>query len=192
MIDTGSRTATLSRRITGFTMIELITTMSIVAILLGIGVPSFRYITNADRASSEINGLLGDLQFARAQAIRSGQAVSVCSTTNGATCGASNSWRTGWLVFSDTGVQGTIDGTDTILKAQKGFTGTDTLVADNAVTVVTFNRDGFSINLPGPITFALHSAPVNATYTRCLSLSIVGAMGTQVAGVATAEAVPCA
>ena len=54
---------------TGFSMTELMVVMAIVAILLGIGVPSYRYITNSYRMSAEVNGLLGDLQYARAEAI---------------------------------------------------------------------------------------------------------------------------
>lgn len=181
----------LFKRGSGFTMIEMITTMSIVAILLGIGVPSFRYITNADRASSEINGLLGDLQFARAQAIRSGQPVSVCSTTDQANCANSTTWSTGWLVFSNTGVPGIV-GAGAILRVQKSLLpGGDTLQADNTIKIITFNRNGFAGSLPGPVTLTLHDSTSNPSYTRCLSLSIVGAMATQVSGVNTAENAAC-
>jgi type IV fimbrial biogenesis protein FimT len=49
----------------GFTLIELIVVITIVSILMAVGVPSYRYVTNSNRMSAEVNGLLGDLQFAR-------------------------------------------------------------------------------------------------------------------------------
>lgn len=174
-------------------MVEMITTMSIVAILMAIGVPSYRYVTSANRMSSDINGLLGDLQFARAEAIKEGQMVSVCSSTNGTSCAGTASWKSGWLVFSDSVLPiGTINPPgDVILRAQPAFANQEALDADSAVSVITFNREGFA-SLPGPITLTLHDAATgwNAKYTRCLSLTIVGAMSTQRAGEATAESAP--
>jgi len=175
----------------GFTLIELMMTISIAAILMAVGVPSFRYVTTSNRVSSEINGLLGDLQFARAEAIREGQTVTVCASADGATCSGSTNWKTGWLVFSDTGVIGTLDGTDPILKMQRTFSGLDTLQANHNISAVTFSREGFAQTLPSPITFTLHDSTVNRQYTRCLSLTIVGGVSTQVGGALTAENAAC-
>src|SRR5271170_2758466 len=138
----------------GFTLIELLTVITVVAVLLVIAVPSFKYVTSANRASSEINGLLGDMQFARAEAIREGQTVTICASINGVPpCSVSTSWQTGWIVFSDTGVIGTFDGTDAVLKMQKTFSGSDTLLADHGITAVTYSREGFTSSLPTPVTF---------------------------------------
>ncbi len=171
--------------------------MGIVAILLAIGVPSFQYVTTANRLSSDINGLLGDLQFARAEAIKEGITVSVCATIDQVSCttnGAVNvPWQTGWLIFTDTLPSGTINGNDRILRAQKSLSNQDTLVADNSVKFVSFNREGFVNGLPGAITLTLHDKPTGwtASYTRCLSLTIIGALTTQKAGDTTAENVTC-
>lgn len=176
----------------GFTLTELVVTMSIVAILLAIGAPSFKYVTASNRATSEVNGLLGDLQFARAEAIKEGQTVSVCPSVDGLTCsGNGAAWQTGWLVFSDTGTIGIIDGTDFVVHSQRAFAGTDTLQADNGVNVITFSREGFAMNLPSAVTFTVHDASVTPQFTRCLSLTIVGALSTQIGGGMTAENNPC-
>ncbi len=57
------------RRSSGFSLTEVAVVMSIVAILLAIGLPSFKYVTASNRVSTEVNGLLGDLQFARSLAV---------------------------------------------------------------------------------------------------------------------------
>jgi type IV fimbrial biogenesis protein FimT len=179
------------RRNSGFTLIEMLTVTSITAVLLVIGIPSFKYVTQSNRSSSEINGLLGDMQFARAEAIREGQTVTVCPSTDGLNCKLTTSWQTGWIVFSDTGVIGTVDGTDQILKMQRAFTSQDALASDNAVQLVTFSRDGFALGLPSPITVTLHDSTLNARFTRCLSLTIVGGLSTQIGGTLTAENTTC-
>ncbi len=87
----------------GFTLLETVVVMAIVGILMALAVPSYRYITNANRIAAEINGLLGDMQFARAEALKEGQTVTVCVSTSGTACdGASvSTWQNGWIVFSD-------------------------------------------------------------------------------------------
>ena len=65
----------------GFTVTELVIVMTIVGILTAIGVPSYKYVTTSNRISSEINSLLGDMQFARSQAIKQGLTVTVCTSS---------------------------------------------------------------------------------------------------------------
>lgn len=178
-----------ARRSAGFTLLELMLTIGIASILLTIGIPSFKYVTTANRASSEINALLGDMQFARGEAIREGQAVSICASSDGATCLGTTAWNSGWIVFSGASPPAPAPGS--ILKIQRTFSNTDTLTADNATTQVTFSREGFTSSLPGAVTFTLNDSTANAQYTRCLSATIVGALSTQIGGKLTAENNPC-
>jgi prepilin-type N-terminal cleavage/methylation domain-containing protein len=86
----------------GFTVTELMVVVAIVAILLSLGMPSFRYLTNAYRMSAEVNGLLGDLQYARSEAIREGQAVTACVSADGTSCTGGANWASGWIVSPTT------------------------------------------------------------------------------------------
>jgi type IV fimbrial biogenesis protein FimT len=164
----------------GFTMIELVTVIAIVGILMAIGVPSFRYVTTANRISSEVNGLLGDLQFARAEAIKEGHPVVVCVSTNFLSCNNTNTWQSGWIICSDTNNDGTCDAGDPIYRVQKPFAvsnSTDTFVASANTSALVFNREGFATGLAGTVVIALHSAPTVVTaYTRCLQISAVGTL----------------
>lgn len=173
----------------GITLLELVTVMGIVAILMAIAVPSYRYVTNANRIAAEVNGLLGDMQYARAEAIKEGQTVTVCVSSNGTACdgpGATN-WQNGWIVFSDVLNDYQVDPGDPVLRVQSAFTGTDTFTASNNVSYVAFNREGFATG-PGIANGAmitLHAAVPNSASTRCLSLSLLGLMTVLTAGNST-------
>jgi type IV fimbrial biogenesis protein FimT len=151
--------------------------VAIVAILLSLGVPSFRYITNSYRISAEVNGLLGDLQFARSEALREGQPVTACISTDGATCtAAAGNWASGWIVLSNANV---------VLRRQAAFLGTtpDTFNATSAngtVSSVIFNREGFATAAGfATTTLKLHDPTANAVWTRCLIVTAVGLMSTE-------------
>jgi type IV fimbrial biogenesis protein FimT len=165
-------------RQTGFTTIELMVTLAIVAIVLVIAIPTFRYITNSYRMSAEVNGLLGDLEYARAEAIKEGQGVTVCTSSNGgATCSASNSWQNGWVVYSNgTGVANPPVGS--VLRVQAAFTGAfpDTFVSNPAVSAITYNREGFATTAAGfpNTTITLQESTLTQAWTRCLLINTVG------------------
>jgi type IV fimbrial biogenesis protein FimT len=176
------RSENASRRVAGYSLFEMVITMSIVAILMAIAVPSYRYVTSSNRSTSEINALLGDLQFARAQAIKVGQTITVCPSnspyTACTTTGSPPPWQAGWIVLDSTGA---------VLRIQPTFSSSDTLIMDKAVVKqIAFSREGFAMNLPSAVTFTLHSSS-NAQFTRCLSLTVVGALSTQLNGQPTAE-----
>lgn len=93
-----------NQRHRGVTLIELMVGVAIFAILLAIAAPNFQGMTASSRLTSASNDLLGTLQQARAQAIRSGARVTVCKSTNGTQCNTSAGvgWNRGWIMFQDT------------------------------------------------------------------------------------------
>ncbi len=156
----------------GVTLFEMLVVMGIVGILMAIAIPSYNYVTRSNRMAAEINGLLGDLQYARSEAIREGQSVTVCVSTDGSTCSTGNTaWNSGWIV--------TAPGLALPLRAQTVFTSTDTLAANNNVSAITFNREGFAQGLGNGATLTLHATPVTNDSTRCLSVTLIGLMAIQ-------------
>ena len=84
----------------GVTLIELMIAIAVLAVLLGIGIPSFQDTIRTNRVAAITNDLVGALQFARSEAVRRGEDVTVCSSNDQATC--SGTWSDGWVVRTAT------------------------------------------------------------------------------------------
>ena len=83
----------------GFTLAELIVSLSILAIMLALAVPSFGNIVKSNRAAALVNDLLTDLHIARSEAIKRNQPVTMCKSSDRQTC--TGNWGDGWIIFSD-------------------------------------------------------------------------------------------
>jgi type IV fimbrial biogenesis protein FimT len=98
------RLACRSRRaMRGVTMVELIFTIMLVAILASLAVPSFRDASLGSRLSSAANDLLSSVQLARSEAIKSNLVTILCTSTNGSTCDDDGDWEQGWIVLDGGG-----------------------------------------------------------------------------------------
>jgi type IV fimbrial biogenesis protein FimT len=85
----------------GFSLLELMITLAVAAILLVIAVPSFRDLMHRSQVSSASNELLASLAYARTEAINRGQLVSMCPSANGAAaCAGNTTFDTGWIVYT--------------------------------------------------------------------------------------------
>ena len=73
----------------GFTIIELMMTVTVLALLLGIAVPSFMETVRNNRIISQNNELISSLNLARSEALKRGGSVSVCASADQATCSGS-------------------------------------------------------------------------------------------------------
>jgi type IV fimbrial biogenesis protein FimT len=100
---------------TGFSLLELMTALAVVGILLGVAGPGLANFVEASRLSGSSRDLVVDFSLARNEAAMRGQRVTVCTSSDGATC-ANDSWENGRLVFVDNnGTIGDFDAGDLVL-----------------------------------------------------------------------------
>ncbi|MEO6927683.1 MAG: GspH/FimT family pseudopilin, partial [Casimicrobiaceae bacterium] len=85
----------------GFSLLELMITITVMAILLAIAVPSFRDVIHRNQVSSASNALLASISYARNEAITRGQLVSMCPGNKTSGCvAASKIYDQGWMVYT--------------------------------------------------------------------------------------------
>ena len=136
----------LARRSKGFTLVELMVTIAVVAVLLAIALPSFRKVIQRNRVASASNDLLASISYARTTAINRGQLVSMCPSTDGANCtSAGRDFESGWIVYTYPAGAASANkpyaaASSTLLRAS----GTHTGVSINAqqTPVITFGLQG--------------------------------------------------
>jgi len=130
----------------GFSLLELMITLTVAAILLVIAVPSFRDVIHRNQVSSVSNEMLASLAYARTEAITRGQLVSMCPSENGTSCtSGGQAFGSGWLVYSyPAGVVSAnkpYDSTKSILlRATTMRTGVS--VQSRSAEIVTFGQQG--------------------------------------------------
>lgn len=74
----------------GFTLLELLVTIAVLAILVALAVPSFTSIFNSNRLAAQSNEVVAALQMARSEAIKQNRRAVVCRSINGTSCAGSN------------------------------------------------------------------------------------------------------
>lgn len=88
----------------GLSLVELMVTIFVLAILAAVAVPSFRAVMSRGDIANAINALSADMQFARGQAASQHRFVSICRSTTGTQCNEATSdpfdYDAGWIVYS--------------------------------------------------------------------------------------------
>jgi type IV fimbrial biogenesis protein FimT len=87
----------------GFTIVELMVSLTILSVLIAVAVPAFRDAGLPSQLRAVANGLLAATQIARSEAIKRNAAVQLCVSADGKTCGSGN-WQQGWIVTNGTTV----------------------------------------------------------------------------------------
>lgn len=88
-------------RFTGFTLIELVTTLAIVAVLLAVGLPGFGEAFARLRVQTAMHRVSTDLAMARSSAIMRRSPVVACPGLGMSGCSGDADWSHGWIVFAD-------------------------------------------------------------------------------------------
>ncbi len=152
------------RNHSGFTLIELMTTLLIAGVVLGIGVPAFNQFVATNQMAAGVNDLTSSLHLARTEAVKRRSNVTICPSADPMAdppaCDNAGSFADGWIVFVDC----------TVAPPPNGTCGAPNYTVDNGIdTVLTANSalidnlaDNFSANpnvLPGYITYSATGFP---------------------------------
>jgi type IV fimbrial biogenesis protein FimT len=95
------RTSAIAAR--GFTLVELLIGVAVLALLMAVAVPSFSASRLNGQLRASANGLVASANLARSEAIKRGGNVRMCVSSNGTSCGTGN-WRQGWIILTGTEV----------------------------------------------------------------------------------------
>lgn len=189
---TGNRQTRLARAARGFTLVELMVVLAVAAILISAAVPNFQQTIANYRLNVEVNALVGDLQFARSEAIKQGTTVLMCPTRDGATCSGDNAWAHGYLIGLNLPTAAGTVGADPapVLRAGNAFSGADSALATYAgtgadVDSLEFGREGFAgvasstswsgfASLPDNVFIRVMPAAQSPGTGHCIAISKLG------------------
>ena len=83
----------------GFTLMELMMTIAVLAILTTLAVPAFTQFIQNNRLAGQANEVVASLQFARTEALKRGSWAELCASSDQASC--SGTMGDGWIVQVD-------------------------------------------------------------------------------------------
>lgn len=139
-----------SARQSGFTLIELMVTLVLGAIILTIAVPSFRTFVQDTQLTTTVNEMVTDINLTRSEGVKNGAGATLCKRNGGGTaCDSSAAWDAGWIVFADTDRDGVVDAGETLLRVH------EPLLAELDVTFtpnrITYDSRGAASGFSGTI-----------------------------------------
>ncbi len=98
----------------GFTVLEMMTTLAAAAVLISIAIPSMASFLQQTRIKSSANQLYVSLSTARSEAIKQRTAIRLCPRGDHISCSNDGMWENGWVIFRDTNGSGQPDGDEVL------------------------------------------------------------------------------
>ena len=163
-------------KLNGFTLVELMVTVAIVAILMAIGAPQLRGFLQKQQVAADVESLTSAIHMARSEALKRSGRVSICALSATAYTGnvgpqcATNgaNWSNGWLIYIDySGGNAFVATTDTVLQVERS-------VRSGAITgtqlSISFLANGLTASTPG--SFAIKPKGTEDTASTCKKWSL--------------------
>jgi len=145
---------TVKRTQRGFTLIEMMVTVTIIAVMLGVGVPSFRNFIAGQKVKSASHDLMTALVLARSEAIKRNADVTVAPVT-------ADTWVSGWTVKAAPSA--------TTVHEQQALSG---VTVTQAPSTVVYKANGRP-------TVASKFEVAGASATKCVKVDLTGIPSSQ-------------
>lgn len=166
----------------GFTVVELMVVVVILAILVTIAGPSFVRSYQSTIVSSSINSMMSDLRYARSEALRRGTRVVLCRSDNpevsSPSCASTGlDWSGGWIVFVDADSNNQFSTGDSVLKVQSANARVGAITEVTAATSPTtfsYASTGRAVGLAGTTTVRVGDSSFSAAVQRKLCVNLTG------------------
>ena len=148
------------KRHSGFTLIEMMIALVVLAVLLMIGAPAFTELIANNRMLTHVYEMRAALNSARSEALAQRTSVTFCRSNDGVACGGT--WKEGYIAFIDSNGDGTVDDPndpdgDQVFLAKLIDANSLDITYDNG-NMVQFNSRGYASG-PGGFT--------SGTFTLC-------------------------
>lgn len=159
--------APFQRAVRGFTLVELMVVLTMVAILATLATPSLRRFAANQMVQNTAHELMLSMQEARGYAISRNRPVTI--RANG------DDWTTGWQIFVDTNGNGTLDAGEQVLSSSVAMDAklkVQNLAGCTLRNSFTYQADGF---LNGVANGGVYiSTDIDGTKKRCVVVNRVG------------------
>ncbi len=132
----------------GFTLIEMMITIVIAAVLVTVAVPGFNNFVRANSRTAKVNDFVAALSLARSEAVKRITRVTVCKSVNGTSCSTDAAgFETGWIVFVDRDRSAQVKNATDIIKVHEAFPTGWTLTGNKGVDDnISYEASGMTRN----------------------------------------------
>ena len=114
----------------GFTLTEMLVTLTVLCILLALSAPSFWRLIIDTRMTTEANQFLTALHLTRSEAIKRNRRVTLCKSSDGHFCTTTGNWEQGWIIFVDNLPAGTREPNEARLRVHSALTRGSALIGN--------------------------------------------------------------
>lgn len=154
----------------GFTLIELMIVLVVLAVLVSVAIPTFRDATLASRLNASANNMISSIHLARSEAIKRNAVMKICASTNSTSCTAGAAMEAGWIVMP--AAAGAVP-----VLVQQAVSGGIRLIAKSGTTSISeiqFQPTGLGVTPTTVSILVCRATPSAGSQERLISVSATG------------------
>lgn len=167
----------MKQRVRGFTLVELMVSIGILAILTAVAIPSFTSVMVNYRLTTIANTFVASAQLARSEAIKRNGRVTMCKSADGLICTTTGDWQQGWIIFQDIDNNAVKDPAEVIVHTESALPANFSMKYDiNYISYTASGGTEFTSGAfqPGSVNLCSQSTPVGPA--RQMVINAVGRM----------------